>query len=236
MQSCVQKHNDVQSSLESLAVCENWRTLYKTGSLLNWNRVLGLALEQALLWFVATGTAALSVKSVLVRKVTQIPEGGASFCIAVELSEEQQWFIEDVANTLFQTLLDRNFMCTVGVDVPYTAVGGKGATRHHDILGTFCAGETVDFVGVSSIEVFLTKGSWTSAAVSKKKKETANNFTSAGPLVQRQMLCAVQYKETGHGLIGLGAEKAHCVLRVAYVIIATKVHKQRRNALSFFRL
>ena len=228
----VHKQLEVQSCLASLETCEHSHTLYKTGTLLDWNRILGLALEQALLWYVATGTCANSVKTVLVRGVKSSPNAHTTFDIAVELDDDKQEFIEHIANDIFHELMGRNFMCTLGVDVPYTAVGGHGLQRHHDILGTFCASDDADFIGLSFVEVFLTKGSWNGPAVLKKKKMIRENFVNAGSMIKRQLLCVVTYKTLASGRFGHRAITWFLLSDGQWSLAFTRRLKSHRGALA----
>ena len=168
--SCLQKKEAVAECLQSLDPCEGWANLYKTGKLLSWCRILGLALEQALLWYVATGVCSNAVGLVLVRGVRR-KSRSEPFDIAVSLGVHQQQFIEQRAVAVFEELWRWRFMCAVGVDVPYTAMGGQGEQRRHDLLGTFCAGSSIGFTGVCTIETFLTQGAWNGDAVKKKRNK-----------------------------------------------------------------
>ena len=198
VQFCFQKMLDVRTRLGSLVACSDWESLYKTGTLLDWPRVIGFAVEQALLWFVVFGSACKSVELILISGVKRRPNG-PSFEIAVPLDVHHQAFIEDVADSIFAELLSRHFMCTIGVDVPYVTVGGQGSRRHHDILGTFCAGCGAEFVGLTAIEVHTTQGWLDSATVTSKKDVTLDNFKHAGPNIEHQLFCLVSYKRSPSG-------------------------------------
>lgn len=154
------------------------------GSALSIDRVLGLALEQALIFYLGCGSFSGSCSMVVFHNVTA---GWAHRAVAVPLAISAQVFIHAIARRLFRFLVHMGFSA-VGADVPYRVYGGA-ADGSSDLAGVFLEGGQGPRTGTASVELFITQGGLEGRAVSRKKEACKQKWEALGDFFQMFILC-----------------------------------------------
>lgn len=160
-------------------------------------QVLGLSVEQILIQIAGSGSCCVDEGMVLVLHKAfhaQLPGNGL---LGLQVPMHVARFAYMLCLKIWSMATSYGFSI-YGVDVPYNAVKGKSAKRSHDLLVMLRSGDGSNGHGLSTIEIFVTRGLVGGAAVAGKFAKTKKNFTYAGSLVLQQFLLVAHYKHATH--------------------------------------
>ena len=171
--------------------------LMLNGQQISMCQVLGLAVEQILIEIAGSGSYCVDGGMVLVvHKAVHAQHPGAG-TLGLQVPIHVAQFAYTLCQKIWSVTTSYGFSI-YGVDVPYNAVKGKSATRSHDLVVMLKSGGGIQGHGLSTIEIFVTRGAVGGVAVARKLAKTRKNFAHAGSLVLRQFLLVIHYKHPTH--------------------------------------
>ena len=166
---------------------------------LDWLQALGLGFEQVLKCLAATESVegAFGAGFVVfsnVRSRNASPDGVAG--VPIGLLEQRA--LKHLASELWREL-DWLGLRVVDVDVPF------GSGHSHDIVGILKPGGLLPFSGLTSMEIYMTTGSFESERVAQKKTKAGANIATAAVAFCLHLLVVIRVAvDSDYGLIGIG--------------------------------